>query len=507
MSFQRRNEAIGGAGAARNSSSIRQLQGRVSNMSLRDQQQPLSSGGRQPIIGRKPISSIPRQQQQQPLEQQAQKAPTYQQERPKQQSLNILGCKPSISKSSDIQVTSIGSPTMDGMVFKQHGGIPLGTTTLIKDISRKDIKDEQNLKYLTSINYQNTIGLQFLATGVYHQRRSMKKDITADDHDTEKLGHIGIVIGEWIDLQDIPGVYISKSKKSSSNNDKKKEADSIVSKLSNVEQKRQDLKIAWRYGMKNNDSLKNNGGNGGEIKEDLDFVPRLDIQSNVFPRVTKEEVLQINVLGNTLENILLTIQQTIMKNPKKLIRLYLPNFLNPKYYPRTYFQQANVIKFLNGLKHLQSLNESKFLTLITTTIDMNLPILENFSNTVIELKPFDQQTIDYLTKNYKSQGLPNKVQQGMLNITKMGKVSEYGHMNIRLNEIVYHISKNGFVVELWSIPVDAGDDNDENKKKSTNENNSNNKKQDNSSIKASKSIEPHGHDHGSHSHNNPALEY
>ncbi|XBW36434.1 hypothetical protein QEN19_002012 [Hanseniaspora menglaensis] len=479
MSFQRRNESIGGA------SSVRQLQGRVSNMSLRDQQLS-SSSPRQPI-GRNTIGA-------QTTRTATKNLINVKSEAIKQQTNTILGCKPSISKSSDIQVTSSGSQTMDSLVFKMHGGIPIGTTTLIKDISFKEIKSEENLKYLSSINYQNTIGLQFLATGVYHQRRSMKKDIANDNNDVEKVGHLGIVIGEWIDLQDIPGVYISKSKKSSSSSsDKKKEADSIVSKLSNVEQKRQDLKIAWRYGMKNNDSLKNISG-GSEIKEDLDFVPRLDIQSSVFPRVTKEEVLQINVLGNNLENILLSVQQTIVKHPKKLIRLYLPNFLNPKYYPKSYFLQPNIVKFLNGLKHLQSLNDSRFITLITTSIDLNLPVLENFSNTIIELKPFDQQTIDYLTKNYKSQGLPNKVQQGMLNIKRMGKVSEYGHMDIRLNEIVYHTSKNGFVVELWSIPVDAGEDEKD--------------KGDKNNIKASKSIEPHGHDHDhDHSHSNSSLDY
>lgn len=448
------------------------------------------------IRDQKPVAGMGRSATRQPFpsqQQTLQRTTTVKPELTKAPSVTILGCKPSISKSSDIQVTSLGSPTVDSLVFKQHGGIPVGTTTLIKNTSSKE---DQGLKYLTSLNYQNTIGLQFLATGVYHQRRAMKKDITADD--TEKLGHLGIVIGEWIDLQDIPGVYVSKSKKGSSEKTSA-DADSIVSKLSNVEQKRQDLKIAWRYGMKNNENLKNSFGNG-ELKEDVDFVPRLDIQSNVFPRVTREEVLQISVAGNTLEHILLTIQQAIVKNPKRLIRLYLPNFLNPKHYPSLYFQQSNIVKFLNGIKHLQSLNENKFLTLITSTIDINFPLLETFSNTVIELKSFDQQTIDYLTKNYKSQGLPNKVQQGMLNIAKMGKVSEYGHMSISLNEIVYHISKNGFVVEPWSIPVDAGEDNIKSGSGEVPEKGKQN-------VKASKSVEPHGHDHEEHSHTNAAFDY
>jgi len=461
MSFQRRNQAIG---SNSNANSVRQISSRIRGMSLRDQQ---SIGRQQPVSRAPPVMKTPQ--------------------------VNILGVKPSVSKSSGIQVTSIGSTTVDNLVFKQHGGIPVGTTTLIKDISRKDVKDDENLKYLSSLSYQNTIGLQFIATGVYQQRRSLKKDITDDD--TEKIGHLGIVIGEWIDLHTIPGVYVSKSKKSSSSLKDKEQNESIVSKLSEVEQKRKDLKIAWRYGMKNNDFK--DGKNGEtEFKEDPNFVPRLDISGHVFPAATREEVLQINIAGNTLENILMSVQQAITKNPKKLIRLYLPNFLNPKFYPKSYFQHHNIMKFLNGLKTLQSMNDSRFVTLITTTADFNIPILETFSHTIVELKPFDQQTIDYLTKNYKSQGLPNKVQQGMLNVIKMGKVSEFGHMSVRMNEIVYHVSKNGFVVELWSIPVDAGDD----EKKDT-------KKLDIENKKASKSIEPHGHDHESHSHISKDLEY
>ncbi|KAL6931509.1 uncharacterized protein HGUI_03189 [Hanseniaspora guilliermondii] len=462
MSFQRRNQAIG---SRSDTDSMRNISSRVGGMSLRDHQSP-SIGRQVPLVRKTPEI--------------------------KTQQVNILGVKPSVSKSSGIQVTSIGSATVDNLVFKQHGGIPVGTTTLIKDISRKDVKDDENLKYLSSLSFQNTIGLQFIATGLYQQRRSLKKDITDDN--SEKIGHLGIVVGEWIDLHEIPGVYISKNKKHSSSNNKD-ENESIVSKLSEVEQKRKDLKIAWRYGMKNNDSK--DGKNGElEIKEDPNFVPRLDIQGHVFPAATREEVLQININGNTLENIFMAIQQAITKNPKKLIRLYLPNFLNPKYYPKSYFQHHNIMKFLNGLKTLQSMNDSRFVTLITTTTDFSIPLLETFSHTIVELKPFDQQTIDYLTKNYKSQGLPNKVQQGMLNVTKMAKVSEFGHMAVRMNEIVYHVSKNGFVVELWSIPVDAGDD--ENK---------DNKKQDIDNKKASKSIEPHGHDHSNHSHISKDLEY
>ena len=131
MSFQRRNQAIGSRSGG---DSVRQISSRVGGMSLRDQQ---------PTIGRQPPSSIGREQ----------VIPkTASSVKPPQ--ANILGVKPSVSKSSGIQVTSIGSTTVDKIVLKQHGGIPVGTTTLIKDISRKDVKDDEKLKRAEEHTYE-----------------------------------------------------------------------------------------------------------------------------------------------------------------------------------------------------------------------------------------------------------------------------------------------------------------------------------------------------------------
>lgn len=91
MSFQRRNQAIG---SNSNANSVRQISSRVGGMSLRDQQ---SIGRQQPVSRTPPVMKTPQ--------------------------VNILGVKPSVSKSSGIQVTSIGSTTVDNLVFKQHGGI------------------------------------------------------------------------------------------------------------------------------------------------------------------------------------------------------------------------------------------------------------------------------------------------------------------------------------------------------------------------------------------------
>lgn len=344
------------------------------------------------------------------------------------------GVRPSPVSSN--RCTSTGCIDLDKLLT--HQGIPLGESLLVEERSTTE--------------FQSTIFKSFIAQGIQYDRKVKGQDNTHTVVITMNT-HLG---------QELPGVY-----KGSRREQKKTQIKEETNKLSvqnlnetsgrHVPTRYKDLKIAWKYGYA--DEVKANTAMDASQDDYKDYQNQFDITTRLVPppRPTEWTVIPIKSSVSTIVQELETI--ITKKHPNKLVRIVIPNFLHPAMYPPPMFASEQCINLLFSVKSLLKMYQDRVVLLVTMSID---PIssylrtqIELLMDGIITLDPFPQEMLQFLEKIYKGQ--PNKVQQGLVHITKLPIVSDRGEMNQIKSEFAFRNSKKSFNIEEWSIPVEDED--------------------------------------------------
>lgn len=350
--------------------------------------------------------------------------------------------------TSDTSCVSTGCLDLDKLLG--HGGIPLLTGLLIKEQQCTD--------------YSSVLMKYFITQGIIHDR-IYKKKYRSNDRKGQNGGCHVIVVGPPGILTDLPGLYLGSKKEVKKRLVKENEKKFSVSNLvdqeaNNNNQTNKSMKIAWRYGLNDNKDHNKNSENVLENNKRPDYNHLFDLGAKLDPPANSTEISYVNIFNNQgLMKVLDEIEKIVeSRNENVVIRIALPNLLNPGMYPANAFLNNKILPFLISLKAL--LNKKKNLCMLSslqTSLfcgdhDSVLTIIENLFGSIIELDPFSEDLLKFLERSYKKD--PNKIQQGFVNVWKIYYLSDFGNMVIKKNEFAFRNGKRHFEISEWSIPVD-----------------------------------------------------
>ncbi|CAH6722636.1 elongator complex protein 4 [[Candida] jaroonii] len=346
-----------------------------------------------------------------------------------------LKSNPGIRSSIITSQPTISTGTSDLDKLLGHQGLPLGNSLLLEESGTTD--------------FSSILARVFASQGIMHNRIDKSSNC-----------HV-IVIGlnsSW--SKDLPGVYKGSSKDKKKAAIKEKESAISVSNLSQSSSTRdQDLRIAWRYGLnkKNEDE-----DSSEEVNEN--YTHQFDITERLRPVPDNQEItfVQVSEYKKMLAQINDIVKLHLSKNPSKTIRILVPNLLSPSIYPSTFSKSSIVIPFIHGMRSILKSNSSNISLVYSIPTDLYpktsnlISIIEQLSDSVLQLHPFHQKLSELIEKSYKNE--PSKVQHGFLNIVKLPILSERGMMTIHNNEYAFKNGRKRFEIEPWGIPVEVDDE-------------------------------------------------
>lgn len=356
-----------------------------------------------------------------------------------EQELKHPGIRPSTLTSQ--ATISTGSNDLDKILG--HQGLPLGLSMLVEESGTTD--------------FAGVLMKSFASQGIIHNRLDPKVSNT----------HIIVVSlnSNW--SKELPGLYKGSSRDQKKNkvlaNEQKVSVQNLIDgnnqdakrpKISNKPVNNDlDLKIAWRYGLKNSNQQANVINN--EIYND--FNHQFDITSRLTPSPNQNEITFIPI-QSSFKPIISKIEQTIKQHPDKIIRLLIPSILNPSMYSPQLCSPIEILPFIHSLRSLTR----KFQTRLSLSVSISLELFprdsslikhfENLFDTVVHLEPFDQEMLKFLEKAYSNQ--PTKIQHGLVHLYKIPYLSERGQMLVMKSEFAFKNGKKRFEIEEWGIPVD-----------------------------------------------------
>lgn len=329
-------------------------------------------------------------------------------------------------------IVSTGQEGLDNLLL--HKGIPLGCSLLIEEFGFTD--------------FSSVLLKSFAAQGIVHERLDL--DNTPS--------HV-IVFGtseSWSDS--LPSLYEKNKKKKHQNNISENQPYNIIySSLNHKSQFLQNnVKIAWRYGLKDINKMQKSS-----IKNIYrNYCSKFDITESLNPPIIGKEISFVSISNNFLEIIeLITsiIDSQLLMDNRKIIRLLIPNFLNLNFYNSNHFEHTFIFPFIHSLRALlrKYSNNLVLISSISLNTFSNESILfknlENLFDSVIVLKPFNQEFSSMLEKTYKND--PSKISHGLISILKLPILSDKGLMVIQSNKFVFKNTKHEFEIFEWEIPV------------------------------------------------------
>ncbi|SCV02998.1 LAME_0H06898g1_1 [Lachancea meyersii CBS 8951] len=353
------------------------------------------------------------------------------------------GIRPSPATSQPS--TATGCQDLDKLLG--HMGLPLGQTLLVQEQSATD--------------FASVLVKNFAAQGIVHNRKGGPSSLAAGNT------HLVVLTMNPFFAKELPGVYQGSKKEakrfkvSSAESEvtvqNMLESGAAVSKPSAAPGK--DLKIAWRYGLKDNlqkGALARNGD--VELETYPEYSHTFDITSRLVPAPTSAEITLISPV-QPLSAVLTQLQAVFQKHQKKLIRILLPQFLHPVMYPPKYSKLAELLPLLHGIRSVVKQNAGRAVLLASISSDLYahngnqvLTMIENLFDSVIDLEPFPQEMSQFLERVYKSQ--PNKIQHGLVHVLKLPLLSDRGEMHVQRSEYAFKNGRKKFEIEAWGIPVD-----------------------------------------------------
>jgi len=333
------------------------------------------------------------------------------------------GVRPSLITSQP--TVSTGCADLDKIL--QHQGLPVGQSLLVEESGTTD--------------FASVILRSFTSQGVIHNR------INKGEFNCHS-----IIVGltpDW--AKELPGLY-----KGSSKDQKKAKIIENESKVSVSNLANDDMKIAWRYGL----NKKADSGDSGVVAYE-GYCNQFDITQKLIPGPSPQDMSFIPLNENYLvlvNHIKKTIDHHIKSNGGKIIRLVIPNLLNPSLYNFNYSSPTFIFPFAHSLRSLLRTYSKNVVLISSLPLDLypresNLTnVLETLYDSVIHLQPFNQEMSQFIEKAYKNE--PSKVQHGLVNIIRLPILSEKGLMMIHNGEYAFKNGRKKFEIEEWGIPVD-----------------------------------------------------
>lgn len=346
------------------------------------------------------------------------------------------GVKPSLITSQP--TISTGVADLDKIL--QHVGLPLGQSLLVQESGTTD--------------FASIVLRAFTSQGIFHNR------ITKD------LNCHCIIIGvnpQW--SKELPGLYKGTTKEQKKAKIREIENKVSVSNLANDSSRKElkkddpttsDMKIAWRYGLNKKDDSSNDTPSTYEY-----YNNQFDITQKLVPGPSSQDISYLPLNSNyaiiikQLESI---IQNQLKSNNGKVIRIIIPNLLNPSFYSPSHTLPTFIFPFIHSLKSILSKFNENVVLISSLQLDLfprftNLTgTLENLFDSVIHLQPFNQEMSKLIEKAYKNE--PSKIQHGLVNIIKLPILSDRGLMCIYNGEYAFKNGRKKFEIEDWGIPVD-----------------------------------------------------
>ncbi|ODV59542.1 Elongator subunit ELP4 [Ascoidea rubescens DSM 1968] len=337
--------------------------------------------------------------------------------------------KPSLINS--LPTVSTGSSSIDKLL--QHGGLPIGSSLLIEEKKNSDY---------------NSVLIKFFISQSIIQNQSFKNS-----------NHLILINHDTSYLNNLPNLYISSDdkKKKKILNFKNLEKKNLIGNQNDISiihnnSNNNDMKIAWRYSKITPQS------SPSQIANSIDniYCSKFDIRSSLSPDPSNFSFLSIDQRDTSIfiKNLFTLISDLISKNTNIIIKLILPNLLNPSLYHPILFQSYKILPILISLKDLLK-KFPKNLILVSSISSDLLPrnsgllsiIKSHVFDTIFQLVPFDQSLIKLLQKNYPKSSL-NLVPHGFFNILKVSYLSDVKALNVtNTNQLTFKNTKHGFQID------------------------------------------------------------
>lgn len=345
------------------------------------------------------------------------------------------GVRPSLITSQP--TASTGGFDLDKILL--HQGLPLGTSLLIEESGSTD--------------FASVILRSFTSQGIIHNR--IEKD--------QLYAHV-IVVGlssQW--ASELPGLYKGTSKEQKKAKILEHESKVSVSNLATStaagtsSRNEKDMKIAWRYGL--NKKPETQDANNQSTYEH--YNNQFDITQKLIPGPSSHDISFVPIsldFNQIIHQILTIINNQLKSNPTKIIRLVIPNLLNPSLYNPVCSTSSFIIPFVHSLRSILRKFSNNLILICSLPIDLYprdthlTTMIENIMDSVIHLQPFNQEMSQMIEKAYKNE--PSKIQQGLVNIIKLPILSERGLMLIHDGEYAFKNGRKKFEIEEWGIPVE-----------------------------------------------------
>lgn len=335
---------------------------------------------------------------------------------------------------------STGGSDLDKILL--HQGIPLGSSLVIEESGSTD--------------FASVVLRSFSSQGVIHNR--IDKD--------QLYSHV-IVVGlssQW--AGELPGLYKGSSKEQKKAKILENESKVSVSNLATNGGARneKDMKIAWRYGLnKKPETQDTNNQTSYEF-----YNNQFDITQKLVPGPSNQDISFVPIstdYNQIIQQIVLIISNQLRSNPTKIIRLVIPNMLNPSIYNPLCSTPTFILPFVHSLRSILRKYSNNLVLICSLPLDLYprdshlTSMMESIMDSVIHLQPFNQEMTLLIEKAYKNE--PSKIQQGLVNIIKLPVLSERGLMMIHDGEYAFKNGRKKFEIEEWGIPVedDSKDDN------------------------------------------------
>lgn len=332
---------------------------------------------------------------------------------------------PGVRPSPITSQPTVSTGLVDVDKILQHNGMPTGNGLLIEESGTTD--------------FAAVLLRAFVSQGVMHNRVGS----TVQCH--------SIVVGllaAW--AKDLPGLY-----KGSSKDQKKQKIREHESKLSVANVTDNDMKIAWRYGIK-----KREEGPRDEPHDD-GYTHQFDITQKLVPGPGPQDILFVPLAAAphpVLAQVRHIITVQLKQSRGRVVRVAVPNLLNPSIYSPAVSTPQYVIPLVHGLRELTREFGHNVVVMASIPLDLYPRVsaitltIESLSDGVLHLQPFNQDMMALIEKAYKNE--PAKIQQGLVNIIKVPVLSERGMMMVYDGEYAFRNGRKRFDIEEWGIPVE-----------------------------------------------------
>lgn len=323
---------------------------------------------------------------------------------------------------------STGVSDLDKLL--SHQGLPLGQSLLIEESGTTD--------------FASVLLRCFASQGIFHDRNE------------GSASHIIVLGVHTLWGTELPGLYKGTSR------DQKKakifENETKVSVSNLAQSGSRDMKIAWRYEL-NKPQQENIA-----VDEDDQYNNQFDITQKLVPAPNAHEITYVSISASSTQLILQInniIEAQLKSTPSKIVRLVIPNLLNPSVYPPSCSAFTYIVPLVHSLRALTRKYADNLVLISSVPLDLYprsgtlMGSLENLFDSVIHLQPFNQEMSQFIEKAHKNER--EKIQHGLVNIIKSPVLSERGLMMIHNGEYAFKNGRKRFEIEEWGIPVEDDD--------------------------------------------------